>query len=59
MEYFEPERAERASLQALLVALDASPTALQRDLICGDIMTGVPRSARAGRCALSRAECKS
>ena len=35
MQYFEPERGDRASLLALVAALDASPRALCRDA-CGD-----------------------
>jgi hypothetical protein len=39
MQYFEPERGDRASLLALVAALDASPRALCRDA-CGDWQIG-------------------
>jgi hypothetical protein len=35
-EYFKPERDERASLKAMLIALDASDTTLKRDVIRGE-----------------------
>jgi hypothetical protein len=40
MKHFEPDRDDRASLLALIAALDASPRALQRDLVRGEGRTG-------------------
>jgi hypothetical protein len=39
-EYLEPERDERASLKALLIALDASETTLKRDAVRFEGRTG-------------------
>jgi hypothetical protein len=39
-EYFKPERDDRASLKAMLIALDASDTTLKRDVIRGEGRTG-------------------
>ena len=40
MQDFVPERDERASLKALLAALDASETTLRRDLVRGEGRAG-------------------
>ena len=40
MQHFTPERDDRASLTALLVALDASPVSLKRDPVRGEGRTG-------------------
>jgi hypothetical protein len=39
-DYFKPERDDRASLKAMLIALDASDTALKRDVVRGEGRTG-------------------
>jgi hypothetical protein len=40
VQHFQPERDDRASLLALMTALDASPRALQRDLSRGEGRNG-------------------
>jgi hypothetical protein len=40
MRYFQPERDDRVSLKGLLLALDASPVSLKRDLVRGEGRTG-------------------
>jgi hypothetical protein len=39
-QYLKPERDERASLKAMLIALDASETTLKRDVVRGEGRTG-------------------